>query len=35
MLGYVRFYDPETFTLSFPPKEIYLYSTDTLHILSN
>lgn len=34
MLGYVRFYNPIDFTLSFPPKEIYLHNTDSLHDVS-
>ncbi|CAD8102865.1 unnamed protein product [Paramecium primaurelia] len=35
LLGYVRFYNPKDFTLSFPPKEIFLNSTDTMHEASN
>ncbi|CAK62005.1 unnamed protein product (macronuclear) [Paramecium tetraurelia] len=31
LLGYVRFYNPKDFTLSFPPSEIFLNSTDTMH----
>ncbi|CAD8205300.1 unnamed protein product [Paramecium pentaurelia] len=34
LLGYVRFYNPKDFTLSFPPKEIFLNSTDTMHDVS-
>ncbi|CAK65339.1 unnamed protein product (macronuclear) [Paramecium tetraurelia] len=34
LLGYVRFYNPKDFTLSFPPQEIFLNSTDTMHDVS-